>query len=125
MKSTILFVGVLIITLTYLVLKIIEVIRYMNYGHLSEDVQLELKECKWMKSYFVQDGIKKYTCVRPSIIKIDRTHCTPQCKHRKFCEMPNYEKMTVLEYLEQIIAVIASVYAVVTAFLELYSKFVI
>lgn len=116
---------VLVIILLYLVLKAIEVIRYLNYGRLNEKIRGELKECKWKKTYYVQEGVKKYTCVRPRLkLNRDNKGC-PQnnCRHRKFETLPKYEEMRIIKYIDQILAIFASLYALFKVVLEIYKCF--
>jgi len=114
----------LVVVLLYLILKVIEVIRYLNYGRLNKDTRSELKECKWKKKYYVQEGIKKYICVRPRLwLKRDNDGCQNKCRYRRFETLPKYEEMIIIRYMDQIIAIFASLYALFKGVLEIYKCF--
>lgn len=103
---------------------IYEVFRYMNYGKLSGEIGKDFKECKWKKYYYVKTGVKKYLCVRPGIMKKgDWTNCPPNCRHRRFAEIPKYEKTSILKFMEQMIAVIASLFAIYKICAEIYDRY--
>lgn len=109
----------------YLVLKILDTRRYLKYGKPSPKVYSKVEECKWKKMFYEKNtGLKKYTCVRPVLIFfLDRKKCSNNCKHRKFDNLPQYERMPLLNIIEQMIAIIASLYSVYNI-LKIYINFI-
>ena len=102
-KYSIVMIILLVVALVYLILKI--------------------RDCKWKYYYTHQMGIKKFMCIRPSIKwRLDREHCPKDCKYKRFEELPQYEKIGVLKYLEQAIAIIASIYTAFKVMLEICEK---
>lgn len=122
-KYSIVMIILLVVALVYLILKIVEMIRFINYGRPDRKIRTKIRDCKWKYYYTHQMGIKKFMCIRPSIKwRLDREHCPKDCKYKRFEELPQYEKIGVLKYLEQAIAIIASIYTAFKVMLEICEK---
>lgn len=107
-----------ILSFVLVILQIVELFRFHNYGKVPKNEKVDCKECIWRHEVKSGNSVAVPHCIRPAILAKDAI-CRGQCKDMRYQNIPQYPKSLMTFGLEAILAVINFGIIVVTFILNI------
>lgn len=110
---------IFIIAFLLIVIQVLEIIRFNNYGKVPFSKKVRPSECFWRHNVKSSEGIDVPHCTRPKIFR-KSTQCQGQCKHMRYKNIPEYQKSLAHLIIETILVIVNTVILAVTLAIEAF-----